>query len=768
MLKTKFKWQLTAPQDSELVRQIQEQCQISKVIANLLVADGFTSVHDVQLFLKPQLQQIQSPEKLHDMDKAVTRITKAIEKGEQVTVYGDYDADGMTATSLMLETLETLGANVNYYIPDRFQDGYGPNQEAYQRLIKNGTQLILTVDNGVTGQKEVAYAKKQGVDVIITDHHSLPAELPSAVAIVHPQYPGDYYEYGDLSGVGVAFKLSWALLGEFPTEMLDLVAIGEIADLVSMAKENHALVKFGIQQLQAGLRPGIQALLKLAGVSAASLTSKDVSFKLAPRLNALGRISDGNDGVKLLTTVDENTAEKLAKKVDECNRERQQLVDQITKEALQKAQAPDNIQRQTLLIVGHDWHQGVLGIVASRLVEKTGKPTIIASVNHGELVAKGSGRSVGGYDLFAALNPHRKLMTAFGGHTMACGMSFLITQTPAIAKVLEQAAQKQHLDITHKPVLKIAGQLTANDISEKLYRQIQLLAPFGPDNEEPVFEIDQPTIISDQQIGKNQEHLKFTLASRHQVEVLAFGQGNHHDYFTPGSAIDLAGTISVNTWRGKTTPQLMLMDQKVVGPVVMDFRAKKLEPKMFTERADYVTFNSKIRKNITGHATGTVINGEQPEKMNHETLIFVDLPKSLAQISKVLQMTQKANVIKLYLFNTGTKLEDEIPPRQTFVNFYQIIRQSQQININQQAGKLSHYLKVNGNQLILMIKVFLELRFVTMKNGLLKISVHPQKGKLEQTQAYQNYFTQRQVQKALLKSTTQELTEWVRRKLHSN
>lgn len=766
MLETKFEWQVVASQNPELVHQIQEQCQISQPLANLLVARGFKSVHDVQLFLKPQLQQIQPPEKLHDMGEATSRIKQAIQQGEQITVYGDYDADGMTATAVMFETLETLGAKVNYYIPDRFQDGYGLNQNAYQRLIEDGTQLIVTVDNGVTGKQEVSYAREHGVDVVITDHHSLPTELPDAVAIVHPQYPGDPYDYGDLSGVGVAFKVAWSLLGEFPAEMLDLVAIGEIADLVSMAKENHVLVKFGIQQLQAGLRPGIQALLKLAGVKETNLTSQDVSFKLAPRLNALGRIANGNDGVQLLTTVDEDSAEKLANKVDQCNRERQQLVEQITQEALQKAQAPDNLQRQTLLIVGHDWHQGVLGIVASRLVEKTGKPTIVASVNHGELVAKGSGRSVDGYDLFAALDAHRKLMTAFGGHVMACGMSFMITQVPAIAKVLEQAAQEQHLDTTKKPQLKIAGKIKATEISEKLYHQVQLLSPFGPDNEEPVFEVDEPTIVDDQQIGKNKEHLKLSLEGG--AEVLAFGRGHNQDYFAPGTQIKLAGTISVNTWRGKTTPQLMLKDQKAEGPVVLDSRVRQLQPTMFTENADYVVFNSAIRQNITGHVSGAVINGEQPEKLKHQTLTFVDVPNSLEQMSKILEMNPTVNVVKLYLFNTGQKLEDSIPHRQTFVKFYQTVRQNRQIDLNQQANNLSQYLQVSGNQLILMIKVFLELRFVTIKNGLLKISAHPQRGQLEETRAYQSYVAQRQVQKTLLKSTTQELTEWVRKRLHSN
>lgn len=769
MLETKYEWQRVANQDVDLVNNIQEQCQINAALANLLVARGFQSVHEVQLFLKPQLQQIQKPDRLHDMDKAVARITQAIKQGEQITVYGDYDADGMTATAVMFETLESLGAKVNYYIPDRFKDGYGPNQDAYQRLITGGTQLLVTVDNGVTGKKEVAFAHDQGVDVVITDHHSLPVELPNAVAIVHPQYPGDLYQYGDLSGVGVAFKVAWALLGEFPTELLDLVAIGEIADLVSMAKENHVLVKFGIQQLQAGLRPGIKALLKIAGVQEESLTSQDVSFKLAPRLNALGRIANGNEGVKLLTTVDEDAAEQLAKDVDQCNRQRQDLVEQITQEALQKAQAPDNLRRRTLLIVGHDWHQGVLGIVASRLVEKTGKPTIVASVNHGELVAKGSGRSVDGYDLFAALDPHRKLLTAFGGHVMACGMSFMITQVPAIAKVLEQAAEAQHLDANQKPRLMIAGTLQTDEITEKLYQQIQQLAPFGPDNEEPIFEITDPIITSKRQMGKNNEHLKFTLkGTRQSLDVLAFGKGSNVDFFSPGVHLKLVGKVAVNSWQGRTTPQLLLEDQKIEGSVVIDARVKKLQPTMFTENAAYVVFNPVIRKNIAGHVNGRIIDVEHPELGNYDKLVFVDVPQSIAQMDQVLQNSQAVREVKLYLFDASQSAAVAIPHRPIFVNFYQIIRQHRQIDLNQQAEALCQYLRITGDQLILMIKVFLELRFVTIKNGLLKISANPQKGNLEKTRVYQEYAARWQVQKILLKGSTKELTRWVQKELHLN
>lgn len=764
MLEAKYDWQIVDDQDPHLVQEIVEQCQLPRVLANLLVAHGYQSVQDVQLFLHPQVQQIQLPNKLHDMDKAVSRIRQAIEVGDQITVYGDYDADGMTATALMYETLETLGAHVNYYIPNRFKDGYGPNQAAYERLINDGTKLIVTVDNGVTGKKEIEYANQQGCDVVVTDHHSLPSELPKAAAIVHPQFPGDEYQFGDLSGVGVAFKVAWALLEELPSEMLDLVAVGEIADLVSMSKENHVLVSLGLQQLQQGLRPGVHALLKLAGVDEHELTSQDVAFKLAPRLNALGRIDDGNEGVRLLTTVDEQVAEKLAKKVDECNQTRQQLVQDITKEAMAKATAPDNLNRKTLLIVGHGWHQGVLGIVASKIVEATGKPTIIASVNDGELVAKGSGRSVEGYDLFSALNQHRQLMTAFGGHTMACGMSFLITQVPQIAKALETAADAQGLDLEKKERLEVAGTVTTDDLTTDFYQQIQRLAPFGPDNAEPVFEIDHPQIARSQQIGKNNEHLKFTIADQHQkIDVLAFNHGQQSEAFAPGTQIKIVGTVSLNVWRGRRNVQFLLKDQIISGTAVVDLRTKRLTPEMFQKAAAYVVFNAKLRDNIDGHTNGEVVDGTRANtKINSSRIVIVDTPREINELKQILKRNNEASVITLLLFDGRPRLNDDIPSRQQFVQLFQLIRNVKSINLQQQGSSLLQTLKVTRNQLILMIKVFLELRFVTMTNGLLKLSSHIENGRLDQTQVYQRYEKRLRVERTLLNSDSRSLVQWVK------
>ena len=339
-MEAQYKWQLkTKPTEVEL-KTVTAFDAMPQAIAELLWQRGLRDDDAVTNFMQPNSQQLHDPFLLNDMQKAVERIQSAVEAGEKITVYGDYDADGITSTTLMRETLEILGADVNVYVPNRFTDGYGPNLAAYQRIIADGTQLIVTVDNGVSGLEPIAYAQEHGVDVVVTDHHELPAELPKATAIVHPRYPGSNYPFGDLCGVGVAFKVATALLDEIPYESLDLVAIGTICDLVSLTDENRALVSLGLQQLQNTSRPGLVALCQAAGVEQATIDATSIGFGIGPRLNAIGRLGDATLGVNLLTTFDEEQAVEQAKFVESQNKERQGLVQEITTAAMAMAETP--------------------------------------------------------------------------------------------------------------------------------------------------------------------------------------------------------------------------------------------------------------------------------------------------------------------------------------------------------------------------------------------------------------------------------------------
>ncbi len=763
MIDSKYAWHIQGDVDEKLLTEVKEKTGLPAQLAALLVKRGIDSGDAANKWLAPTAEDLHTPDALHDVDVAVERIMRAIEAGEHITVYGDYDADGITATTLMYEALETLGAMVDYYVPDRFTDGYGPNQAAYQRLIEGGTQLIITVDNGVSGKAAIEYANEQGIDVVITDHHALPEELPPAVAIVHPQYPGNEYPYADLSGVGVAFEVAWALLGEFPVEMLDLVAIGELADLVSLENENHALVALGLQQLRQGSRPGLHALLKLAGVKEEELTSADVSFQLAPRLNALGRIKQAQDGVTLLATFNQEEAERLAKEVDATNEKRKQLVDQITKEALQMANQPQNKVQPALVLVGRNWHQGVLGIVASHVVEATGKPAIVASVNQGEKIAKGSGRAVTGVDLFKALDPHRNLLTAFGGHTMACGMSFELNAQAPLQEALNQEVKSQGFDGSQKEALTITIVATPNQLTEELFRQIQRLAPFGPGNKEPQIMLTVKGQVTTQVMGKDNTHLKLKVGQP-PLEVVAFGKASLAPLLEGTDEIKLVGTLSLNKWRGQTSCQLMLTDITASGLAVVDQRTNRLVPTMFKRKAVYLAFDKLLRDNITGHTNGPVVSPTElsTEMVAEKELVVVDCPPILSQLTASLQKSTGASVIRLLCYFNQAPLTG-MPTYQAFANLYRLLVKNPNLNIQQQAVPLSNYLRLPQDQLIFMINVFFEAGFVTIKDGVLNLVPQAQRRDLKETTSYRRRQAQLEVERALVHRSHPDLVAWVKR-----
>ena len=547
MLNNKYQWS-TAPSVTSL-----------KTLMQVLYRErNVTNNSEAKQFLFPALTRVYDPFMLHDMQKAVDRIRLAIKNQEQITVYGDYDADGITSTSLITEILFNMGAKVNYYVPDRFRDGYGPNKDAYGNLLRSGTKLVVTVDNGVSGKDVIDPIVDQGIDVVITDHHELPDELPTkACAIVHPAFPGSNYPFAGLSGVGVAFKLAWALLGKMPVDELDLVSIGEIADVVSVNDENRALISAGLKVLTNTHRPGLHKLLTFAGIDNQALSSTEVGFDIAPRLNALGRIGNASDGVALLISKDQSLAESLAQKTDELNTKRKQLVADIYEQA--KSQADTN-PNQALIIAGHNWHQGVLGIVASRIMDDTGKPVIVVSNNGDDSVMKGSGRSREGFNLYQALDPHRDLMVSFGGHPQACGLSVDAANVVALQEAFNVEALKQGFNASQKADLKVGAIVEPSLVnSEKVFDVIHKLQPYGPNNSQPEFELHNVYADSFFLMGKEKQHLKFR------------ANGLTCVFFNAGSLIgdledqplDIVGKLNLNRWRGQVTVQMLVDDVRV-------------------------------------------------------------------------------------------------------------------------------------------------------------------------------------------------------------
>lgn len=774
MVNTRFKWKIAEQADPAVVKKVAQENHLEPVIADLLVKKGYTTLEQVQTFLKPDPQTIHDPHQLHDMDKAVTRIQQAIERNEQITIYGDYDADGITSTAVMYETLQAVGANVNYYIPNRFKDGYGPNAAAYQRLIDQGTQLFVTVDNGVSGKDVIDPVMAQGVDVVITDHHELPDELPNAVAVVHPQYPGSDYPFAGLSGVGVAFKLAWALTDEFPTELLDLVAIGEIADVVSVADENRALITMGLAELRQGLRPGLHALVKQAGLNEERLTDQDIGFGIAPRLNALGRVADAQLGVQLLTTLDDQEGKQLAAQVEAANQQRRALVDSVLQEASNQAQSADNQQQPVLVLLGRNWHQGILGIVASRIREQTGKPTIVASTTGDNQVAKASGRSDDRFNLFEALAAHRDLMTAFGGHPAACGFSFEAAKLADLRSALKAEAARQGFDWQQPAPLQIAGRLSPQSIDGRLYEELQKLAPFGPDNEEPIFELCDAHPQGARTMGKDNRHLKFTLAgSKTGVPVVAFGWGNALPMFrAQGGKINLAVKLAVNEWNGRRQVQLMLVDAQAAGTLVVDERTAHLRPAHFRSSGEYVVYDERLRNNVAPHiGTGHTLTPEAAKQMDltGKTVTLVDLPNSLASLKQLFDNDSgNPAVIRLLLATRHSAYLAGLPTRTDFATVFRFLKKYSQLQWPKQAAAMSKYLKMNPERLNLVIQVFSEAGFVTIKGGVLSLQPTSGKTDLKQTTRYQRQLARYQAEKTLLYDDAATVAQWILRCLKKN
>lgn len=772
MIEAHYQWQEQETGiDRQAVKRLQNELKTSSTMATLLVERGILDTQAAKKFLKPDLTAVHSPNLLHDMDKAVERIQAAIANGEKITVYGDYDADGITSTAVLYEALNEIGADVDYYVPDRFKDGYGPNQAVYDRLIANGTKLIVTVDNGVSGKQVIDRAIAQGVDVVITDHHELPAELPDATAIVHPRYPGSDYPFPDLSGVGVAFKLVWALQEEFPEEMLDLVAIGEIADVVSVTDENRQLISLGIQKLRQGLRPGLHELLSLAGVNESRLTDQEIGFTIAPRLNALGRIADAGVGVELLTTLDESRGKELASQVEAANQQRRELVDNIMAAAREQALSPANQQRPVLVLMGHNWHQGVLGIVASRIMDETGKPVIVAGTNDNEEIAKASGRSVPGFNLFEALDGHRDLFTAFGGHPAACGLSLPQGQLPALQEAMVTEAANQGFTGKQKQTLAIAADLSVGDITEQLYQQVQQLGPFGPGNDQPVFRLRDIQPMNVKTMGKDNSHLKFNLGA--QLTVVAFNKGSLAPLLNgQGTTIDIAAKLSINEWQGRRQVQLMLADLQITGTVILDRRTNHLTPRHFEMPGYYLVYSERLRQNIAPHLpAGTAISPAEAIQVDFaaQKLTVVDCPTDLAEFAKIFENDSAApTVIRLLLYETNSVYLAGMPSRNDFANLYRFLAQQRSIQWPQQRSAVSRYLRINEVRLNLMISVFSEAGFVTIKDGVLNLVANVQKTDLKQTDHYQVRLAQYRTEQTLLFSDAGTVAAWVSQCLKKN
>ena len=559
-------WVIEENSNPEKVHDLAEILGIPPVIAKILFHRGIHTKEEARRFFKPDWSDLNDPFLMKDMDVAVDRIVRALERKERILIYGDYDVDGITSVSLLYLFLTKHGGNVGFYIPDRLREGYGLSSAGVIQAAKEGATLLITVDCGITGLEEIQHARQLGMEVIVSDHHEQGKELPEALAILNPKRKDCPYPFKELAGVGVAFKLAQALCRrleineEDSRELIDLVALGSAADIVPLIHENRVLVKFGMERLNRLDRIGIRALAETSGLLGKPIGTGQVVFTLAPRINAVGRLGNAERAVKLLITESESQAKDIAQILESENRDRKNLDDvtfQETKTLIEKnAQFSE---ARTVVLAKDGWHPGVIGIVASRIVEQFCRPTVMIALD-GDL-GKGSARSISNFDIYSALKGCEDLLLSYGGHRHAAGLMIKQDQIERFRERFEQIAAQniREEDLTHK--IWVDAEIMLPEITDKFVRLMNLFAPFGPQNMRPVFLSRNLNVVgSPRVVGKN--HLKFKVRQGGEVyDAIGFDLGDLMYRLSPGDGkLDMVFVVEENHWNDEIRIQLRVKD----------------------------------------------------------------------------------------------------------------------------------------------------------------------------------------------------------------
>ena len=571
------KWVIKT-QDPELVSALADSLKISPVCARLLINRGYTDPISAQAFLEKTDSELYDPYLLCDMDKAVRRTEEALKSGEKITIYGDYDVDGVTSVSIMYMYLHEHGANVDYYIPARENEGYGLNFSAIDSIAKSGTTLIITVDTGITATEDVKYAKSIGVDIIITDHHQCRSDIPLAEAVVNPKRPDCEYPFKELSGVGVAFKLICALelssknngsydksvINDMCKQYIDLVTIGTIADVMPLVGENRIIVSSGLKMLQNTQKIGIRALFKATGIdydNPKKITSSFIGYTIAPRINAVGRIGNAGRAVQLFLAESPKVADIIADELCNTNRRRQELENEIFLEAVSQIEKEHNISNENVIVLSSDhWHHGVIGIVASRLTERYNLPSVLISFEGDEVIGKGSARSVKGLNLASALAACSDTLCKYGGHELAAGLTVEKDKLNEFKKKLSEYT-KEHLD-RDESIQKtvIDAEIESDEINEDTVRAVSRLDPFGAGNATPLFIFKNAMILQVLPLSMGKHSKLILTRDGESFTTLFFGANIAELGFSQGDEVDILCGIDINEFRGMKSIQLIARD----------------------------------------------------------------------------------------------------------------------------------------------------------------------------------------------------------------
>lgn len=772
MLRAKARWKMDAA-DPEAVRRLVDALQLSRPVARLLVLRGITQPQEARRFLNPDEVPLYDPFLLKGMDAAVARIRRAVSEGEPVLVFGDYDADGVTSTALMVSVLKKLGARCDYYIPNRFTEGYGPNEKALRAAKERGFSLVITVDTGISANEAVEAGQKLGLDMIITDHHEAPPILPQATAIINPKQPECPYPFKGLAGVGVAFKVAQALLDD-ASALCDLVALGTIADLVPLRGENRRLVHQGMSRLARTFRPGIKALAEIAGVDSETLDEGQIGFVFGPRLNAPGRMGHAAIAVQLLLTEDSGEAYRLAKELEQTNKARKKEVENIFQQAVKQMEQKRTLLTGRVIVVAcKGWNPGVVGIVAARLVEKFHRPALVFTIEDNGL-ARGSARSIEGFDIYQNLSAQRDLLIQFGGHRMAAGMTIEQEKLPLLENKLNEAAIYL-ADEELQPEKKIDLEMTVPELTVKTIREIHKLAPFGVDNPKPSILMKNIRVDRIRQMGNNREHLKLTAdVNGTKIDFVGFRMGELYEEISPLAAVSIVGEAGVNEWGGTEKPQLLIDDLAVSDWQLFDWRGqndlKRLWGKLPNDKLLLIHFQKEtpellgVPEDIRCLAVTEGFKKQEDVSLAGKYVVLLDVPERKESLEQLFRSSVLPERVYAVFYKAKSDFFAPFPSRRDFKTFYAFLLRYRELNMRKHARRLAKARGWAEEMVHFMADVFVELGFAVredIEEKQIRLVRHPQKKELSQSVLYQNRKKQLELEQQLCYGSLQSLKRWL-------
>ncbi|MFT8871494.1 MAG: single-stranded-DNA-specific exonuclease RecJ [Sporolactobacillus sp.] len=762
MLPSKYRW-IQKTTDEAKAEQLALSLHLSPLVARMLVQRGVDSLERAASYLNPEEQPLDPPELMKGITQAATRVRAALAAGEKICIFGDYDADGVTSTAMMARALRRAGADVVTYIPDRFKDGYGPNVAAVESAAERGVQLIITVDSGIAAPLPAARARELTIDYIVTDHHEVPLSLPEAAIIVNPKQPGCPYPFKALCGAGVVLKLLQAVFtADFDERLLDLAAIGTIADLVPLCDENRTIVARGLQQISSGSYAGVEALKRVAGTGDV-ISSEDVAFRLAPRLNAAGRLESADIALQLLLTDDTAEAEALASRLGMLNDRRKALVDNVVEDAVTLAEPYADRGDCGLVLAQKGWHAGVIGIAASKLVERYHRPVVLLSIDAAGGTAKGSARSIPAVNLYEAVSACAAHLLKFGGHPLAAGMTLESKAIDDFRTCFSQAVARSLGGPLPPAGKEVDAVLPVEALTARFIETLERMEPFGAGNPPPLFQISSATALRVRAVGSGRSHLKLTLAAGGaEADAIGFQLGAAAAALTPDDRVDCIGTCTVHEWNGVRKPQFLISDLRVEGVQVFDWR---IAPAIHDKLANLdggalcVAFHQQTLDRLSFSAPRELyrdgLSVEQP------ALVLLDLPESETKLARLVAASPSVHRFYLIFMHDDDRYLSTFPSRVLFAECYKIVRSCPSMAVQglvEAMVKRKHWTK---HMVEFMIQVFFELGFVRIDEGILTNVERPEKKKLESSSAYQHEKKQMDLEKKFCYSPAGTVRQWL-------